>query len=41
VQAIVRVQAHDKGGFELKVAFNPSLERGSEVRGVVLMLFDS
>ena len=39
MQAIVRVQAKDKGGFELKVTFNPSLERGSEVRGVVLCGF--
>ena len=39
MQTIVGVQAKDKGGFWVKVTFNPNLERGSEVRGVVLHVF--
>jgi len=40
VQTIVGVQAKDKGGFWVKVTFNPNLERGSEVRGVVCCLIE-
>ena len=41
MQAIVRVQAKDKGGFWVKVTFNLNLDRGSKVRGVVYCMFIS
>jgi len=39
-ETIVEAWGKSKGEFELKVTFNPCLERGSEVRGVVFDVLD-